>query len=170
MVQDYFSVRPERPDDAPAVRTVLERAFPTTAEAGLVDRLRRGGDLVLALVAVGGAGAIVGHVAFSRLRVGDVGAEAPAVGLAPLAVAEGHRRGGVGAALIRTGLTRLTEMQEGLVFVLGDPAYFSRFGFSVEAARPFAHDYAGGYFMALRLSPTAPHGGMIRYPAAFSAL
>ncbi len=96
-----FTVRPEAAADAGAVHALLARAFETPAEADLVDQLRRDGDLLLALVATDAAQAVVGHVAFPRLRVESAGGEWPAVGLAPLAVAEPQRRGGIGAALVR---------------------------------------------------------------------
>jgi putative acetyltransferase len=141
-----------------------------SAEADLVDDLRAAGDLVLALVAADATPAIVGHVAFSRLRVEGSGPVSTAVGLAPLAVVETHRRRGVGTALVRAGLDRLAAQGETLVFVLGDPAYYARFGFAPEAAQPFTIVYSGPHFMALRLSDIAPPAGTIRYPAAFDRL
>ena len=45
-----LTIRPERPDDAPAIRNVLNAAFDGPAEGQLVDSLRAAGDLVLALV------------------------------------------------------------------------------------------------------------------------
>jgi putative acetyltransferase len=131
--------------------------------------MRRDGDIVLALVAID-AQAVVGHVAFPRLRIENAGRELAGVGLAPLAVSETHRRRGVGAALVREGLDRLRAQGETLVFVLGDPAYYTRFGFALETARPFTCVYAGSYFMALRLSDAAPGNGAVRYPAAFDDL
>ena len=57
------------------------------------------------------------------------------VGLAPVAVAPGRQRRGIGSALIRAGHRRLVEQGESLVFVLGHPAYYTRFGYSLAAAR-----------------------------------
>jgi len=51
--------------------------------------------------------------------------------------------------------------------VLGDPAYYARFGFDLAAARSFDSHYSGTHFMVLRLSENAPRGGKVRYPAAF---
>jgi putative acetyltransferase len=165
-----IAIRPETADDASNVGKLLVGAFGGPAEADLVDRLRRDGDLMLALVATDARRTVVGHVAFSRLCVEGAGGLSPAVALAPLAVADTHRCGGIGAALVRAGLDRLTAQGETLVFVLGDSAYYTRFGFASETGAPFACAYAGPHFMAMRLSDAAPRGGTIRYPAAFDDL
>jgi putative acetyltransferase len=164
-----IAIRPETAGDAADVRQLLVSSFGGPAEAALVDRLRRDGDLMLALVATDAARAVVGHIAFSRLCV-EAGDLSPAVALAPLAVADTHRRCGIGVALVRAGLDQLAAQGEMLVFVLGDPAYYTRFGFAPESAGRFACAYAGPHFMALRLSEHAPHAGTIRYPAAFDDL
>jgi putative acetyltransferase len=164
------TIRPEAAADAPAIHDLLAHAFETSAEANLVDRLRQDGDLVLALVATDAVHAVLGHVAFPRLRVESAGREFPVVGLAPLAVAAKHRRQGIGAALTRAGLDRLRALGEPLVFVMGDPDYYTRFGFALEVAQPFECVYAGPYFMALRWADTAPRAGTVRYPAAFHGL
>jgi putative acetyltransferase len=163
------TIRPEVPLDFGAIRGLLTNAFGGPTEATLVDRLRRDGELVLALVA-DVAGTVVGHVAFPRLQIEADGIVHPAAGLAPLAVAGRHRRHGIAAALARVGLERLAERGEALVFVLGDPAYYTRFGFSVETAMPYTCVYAGPHFMALRLARDAPRAGTVRYPAAFDDL
>ena len=163
-------IRPETRHDAGTIHDLLVGAFPTPVEAGLVDRMRRDGDLVLSLVAAHVDGAIVGHVAFPRLRVVVSGVGYRAVGLAPLAVAETRRRQGIGAELVQRGLAQLRAQDETLVFVLGDPAYYGRFGFTAETARPYTSAYDETYFMALRLEDDAPRAGLVRYPAAFDAL
>jgi putative acetyltransferase len=159
------TIRPERAVDAGAIRAVLTAAFETSAEADLVERLRADGDLVLALVEEHG-GAVRGTIAFPRLIV-DV---ANAVGLAPLAVTPCAQRRGIGGALVREGLRLLAAQGEQLVFVLGEPAYYERFGFDRAAARTFACKYAGDHFMALRVGDNAPARGEVRYPAAFDVL
>jgi putative acetyltransferase len=164
-----IAIRSEASADAAAVRHLLQQAFDGPAEATLVDQLRADGDLVLALVADGDQ-AITGYVAFPRLQMEGADTLRPAVGLAPLAVAEAERRRGVGAALVRTGLDQLAAGGEQIVFVLGDPAYYCRFGFDLEAAAPFRCVYAGEHFMACRLATNAPRDGKLRYPAAFDSL
>jgi putative acetyltransferase len=162
------NIRPERSDDAPTIRNILTAAFSGSAEANLVERLRLDGDLVLALVADDGE--VRGHVAFPRLRVEDSDGTHDVVGLAPVAVAPGLQRRGIGSALINEGHRRLIERGESLAFVLGDPAYYARFGYSLLAAQPFESNYSGSHFMALRLNESAPLAGKVRYPAAFADL
>jgi putative acetyltransferase len=162
--------REEEARDEVTVRVLLQAAFGGTAEAMLVDRLRSGGELVLALVAAETTDRIVGYVGFPRLRIETPEGARTAVGLAPLAVVPSHQGRGIGAALVRGGLAQLIARREEIVFVLGDPALYGRFGFSLEDARPFASPYAGPHFMARRLSAAAPRRGLLRYPAAFDDL
>lgn len=166
-------VEPETRRDANAVRTLLLNSFETSAEADLVERLHRDGDMVLAMVATVATDSgrqLIGYAAFPRLRIEDKGKEFAAVGLAPLAVAMSYRRQGVGTDLVDGGLRNLAVRRESLVFVLGDPAYYRRFGFKKKTAQPFTCAYSGPHFMALQLADTAPRAGVVRYPAAFDGL
>lgn len=163
-----MSIRPAAPGDAAAIRAVLIAAFPTTAEADLVEALTRDRDAVVSLVAER-AGEVVGYVLLSRMRVSGDGR---AVGLGPVGVLPGFQGGGIGAGLIEAALGIARATGEALVFVLGEPDYYRRFGFSAEAAAPFASPYAGPYFMALALRPgfALPALGEAAYARAFSDL
>jgi putative acetyltransferase len=160
------NIRAERTDDVATIRGVLISAFPGPAEADLVERLRANRELMLSLVAEL-EGTVCGYVAFPRLVVESAGEGADAAGLAPLAVSPQSHRCGIGSLLVREGLRLLDAQGLPLVFVLGDPAYYARFGFDPAAARSFDSPYSGTHFMALRLSENAPRGGKVRYPAAF---
>jgi putative acetyltransferase len=131
-----------------------------------VDRLRSDGDLVLSLVAES-AETITGHVAFSRMR-----APFRALGLGPVGVLPAHQNCGIGAAMIEAGLERARDDGWDVVFVLGDPPYYQRFGFSVDLAAGFSCRYAGAHFMALALNGDAlPQStGEVAYPASFEAV
>ena len=126
-------IRPERAEDAGAVRTVHERAFaPSGAEADLVDALRGSGADVPDLWLVADEdGDVVGHIAFSLARL-DGGAEVLA--LAPMGVLPERQRAGVGSALVAEGLRRAAGTDPPLVVVAGHPAYYPRFGFEPAAA------------------------------------
>jgi putative acetyltransferase len=160
-------IRRERADDGPAVRAVLQAAFGGSAEANLVEELRAAGDLILALIAER-SGSIAGYAAFPRLEL-DLGDRmVPVAGLAPIGVAPAWQHQGIGSALIRDGVARLKDRGERLVFVLGEPDYYSRFGFKVTDR--FVSQYAGPYFQALTLAPDAPAAGKVFYPPAFAKL
>jgi putative acetyltransferase len=160
-------IRAERPEDAATIRAVNAAAFPTPAEARLVDQLRADGDLILSLVAERN-GEVAGHVGFSRMAVGDDGMWQNAVALAPVAVLPSQQGKGIGKALIEQGLQTLKEQGETLVFVLGSQDYYGRFGFSLDEAEPFSCTYAGPHFQLLRLSDGGPLSGRVQYAAAFS--
>ncbi len=164
MIADVI-IRPEEPADLSAIHAVVEAAFPTSAEARLVDRLRVDRDSEISLVAVDDA-VIVGHVLFSRMTAG-----LRALGLGPVAVSPDRQRSGVGSLLIRRGLAHAEADGWEIVFVLGDPAYYRRFGFDPALARGFTSPYAGPHFMALGLASVLPGlSGKVNYAAAFAAL
>jgi len=168
-VRPPIAIRPERAEDADAIRKLLDAAFGGPMEAGLVDRLRAGGHLVRAQVAVEGT-AIVGYIAWPRLALETASGSQPAVALAPLAVTPPRQSQGIGSALVEAGLAQLRAGGETIVFVLGQPDYYRRFGFSQETARAYDSIYAGAHFMALKLGPGAPENGRVRYPAPFDSL
>lgn len=167
-----IEVRVARPEDVPAMDALLRASFPAPDEALLVQRLCIDGDMVLAMVAEE-AGALAGFVVFSRMDVEVGGKPIAAVAMAPVATAPTHRRQGVAEALIAAGHERLRGAQVMLSFVLGDPAYYRRFGYAAYWARGFDSPYAGDYFMALPLQDGAmPCGvrGRCDHAAAFAML
>ncbi|MEM1241591.1 MAG: N-acetyltransferase, partial [Cyanobacteria bacterium P01_H01_bin.26] len=74
-------------------------------------------------------GIVAGHVLFTIATVASYRTDVSARILAPLAVKQEFQGKGIGTALIQTGLTKLTDASVELVFVLGDPAYYSRLAF-----------------------------------------
>lgn len=155
-------IRNEERDDIPEVRKIVQEAFLQPAEAKLVDRLRADGEAVISGVAVD-AGQIVGHIMFSRM-------DAPfrALGLAPVAVKPGLQGNGIGSELIRWGLAKAKSNGWRGIFVLGDPKYYERFGFSVALASGFESPYAGEHFMAIALDGDLPATfGKVEYADAF---
>jgi putative acetyltransferase len=76
---------------------------------------------------------------------------------------------GIGSALIRRGLELCRERGRSIVVVVGDPAYYRRFGFSPEAARNLRAPFSGEAFMAMELVPGSLTGvvGTVKYPDAF---
>ncbi len=165
-----LAVRPAADEDSGAIRAVLTAAFPTADEADLVEQLASDGDLVLSLVAAVD-GAIVGHIAFSRMTVTADGERVPGLGLAPVAVLPEHQKRGIGGRLIERGLAAANGSGAAIAFVVGDADYYGRFGFRTQTAAPFASTYAGPHFMAQWLSsPRAPSSGRAEYAPAFGRL
>ncbi len=162
-------IRPERPGDAAAIHAVHAAAFPTAAEALLVEALRAAGRLAVSLVAERD-GAVIGHVAFSPVTVDGA---ADGLGLAPLAVLPARQRQGVGGRLVAAGLTAAANAGAGFVVVLGEPHYYARFGFGPAVVWGLSDDYGGGAaFQVVELRAGAiPRGaGRVAYCDEFQLL
>ena len=164
-------VRPASAADSQAIRHVHEAAFPTSAEARLVEELERDGDAVISLVAEKD-GAVVGHVLMSRMAADADGRTLAALGLGPVAVIPDCQGEGIGGALIEESITRARNMGTEIVFLLGEPDYYRRFGFEAALASPFSSPYAGPYFQALALGTgfLPPDAGRASYAPAFEGL
>ena len=137
-----------------------------TEEADLVDALRTAGDLVLSLVARD-KDRVVGHIAFSRVTIEAAAGPVGGIALAPVAVRPEHQNRGIGRRLIEAGLQRLSQQGESIVLVVGNPAYYKRFGFSIEQGKAFPCEYSGPYFMALVMDDAPAPTGPVIYPDAF---
>jgi putative acetyltransferase len=127
-----MNLREELPGDEQTVRDIHRRAFGDhgIAVADLVDTLRGTitTDSGLSLVAEH-AGQIVGHIMFTRCLLDAPRRLVDVQVLSPLAVAPEYQKQGIGSALIREGLEIMARQQVPLVFLEGDPGYYSRFGF-----------------------------------------
>lgn len=162
------TIRHERAAEAAAISALVEAAFRDAAHADgrehlLVDALRTAGDLALSLVAEED-GQLVGHVAFSPVSIDGVAGAW--FGLAPLAVLPGRRRRGVGRALVETGLVALRSAGAAGCVVLGDPAYYGRFGFAAGSLQ--LADVPPAFFMALSLNEAEVPAGEVRYSPVFA--
>ena len=161
----YFC-RPERAADVPAIRALLESAFPSAAESRLVDALRASGRLAVSLVACD-ATSVVGHVAFSPVQLGD----ASGLGLAPMSVLPAHQNRGIGALLVREGLVTCAHLGWGFVVVLGEPEYYGRFGFERASGRGLENEYGvdeAFRVLELRTGELPADGGLVRYAPEFA--
>lgn len=161
------TVRPAVPEDRAAIRAVEARAFGRDDEADLVEALVAGGDDVLELVAEQD-GQSVGHVLFTRLKVRGAAQDISAVALAPLAVLPEFRNVGIGRALVEEAHSLLRKRDETLSVVLGEPAYYRRFGYSHARAAGFDSVFQCVELMALAWGD-APMEGRLIYAPAFGA-
>ena len=154
----------EHPGHKDSVRRVIINAFGRDAEARLVDDLRLARDLVISLVAEE-AGEICGHVALSHMKTPP-----RALALAPVSVLQAKQRQGIGSTLIRCAIKCARDGDYEVIFVLGEPDFYKRFGFEKKQAEVFRSPFAGPHFMVLNLvgRPMAP--GDVTYPHAFEAL
>jgi predicted N-acetyltransferase YhbS len=133
-------------------------------EQFIVEALRRAGQLTISLVAEVD-GAIVGHVALSPVCISD--GTSDWFGLGPLSVLPQYQRRGIGSMLVVEALRLLRERGAGGCVLLGDPAYYKRFGFKPEPSL-ILPGVPPEYFQALSFRSSLP-GGTVSYHAAFEA-
>lgn len=155
-----ITIRTEVAGDAPVLRDLTERAFAPMAysdgkEGAALDQLRRDGDLVLSLVAAQGD-QIVGHVAFSPVMIGG---ETGWIGLGPVSVDPTVQKQRIGTRLIRQGLDHLRNDGAKGVVLIGDPAYYSRFGFATADGLTYG-EVPAQYVQYLSFSGAAPCGAI----------
>ncbi len=163
-----LDVREARPGDRDAIMSLYPDAFPEEDLLALLGPLLDETPGVLSLVAEE-AGRIAGHAAFTPCRL-ETGEGAFAL-LGPLAVAPDRQRAGIGSLLVRQGLARLAGEGVTHVFVLGDPAYYGRFGFTeergVKPPYPLPEDWRPAW-QALAVTPgRAPPSGTLVLPPAW---
>ena len=164
-------IRVERPEDVAGIAAVLADAFgrpgesKTPSEVGLVAALRESDSWVASqsLVAVEGD-LIIGHCLCSRAFVD----ETPVLALGPIGVRQDWQGRGVGSALVRQAIDIAIDMGEELIGLLGDPAFYGRFGFvaasdlSIESPDP-----AWGRAFQARQLGDSPVTGRFEYAAPF---
>lgn len=160
-------IRAEWPGDEPAIERVIGAAFASAAhasgnEGAIVRTLRSAGDLTLSLVATDAA-RLIGHVAFSPVTIAD---GTPGwFGLGPVAVLPEVQGHGIGTRLIQAGLVALAKQEARGIVVLGDPAFYGRFGFRAVPGLVYP-GVPVDYFQALALAGEMPRGA-VRYASAF---
>lgn len=164
-----IEIRNETAADVTEIEAVTISAFlkaPHTShtEQFIVSALRRAGKLTVSLVADAG-GKVIGHVAVSPVSISD-GASGW-FGLGPISVVPQHQRSGVGSRLTREALRILRDQGAAGCVLLGEPRYYSRFGFQVDPGLTLP-DVPPEYFQAVSFDSSRPHG-TVSYHEAFSA-
>ena len=130
-------------------------------ESAIIAKLRAAGALTLSLVAEAGD-ALVGHVAFSPVTID--GRDTGWFGLGPLSVDAAFRRQAIAARLVREGLAGLRARQAGGCVVLGDPAYYARFGFAPNPAL-ILPGVPPAFFQSLHFGDRIARGIVTYHPA-----
>ncbi|MEN3277861.1 MAG: putative acetyltransferase [Massilia sp.] len=161
-------IRTEQAGDIAAINAVLRAAFTDHphsdgSEHLIVKRLRARRKLALSLVALDDDD-IVGCLALSPVTI--EGVEGGWMGLGPLAVMPARQGRGIGAALVEAGLAALDALGAAGCVVLGEPAYYGRFGFRHEPGLRYLGAPAE-YFMARQRDDRAAPAGVVRYDDAF---
>jgi putative acetyltransferase len=162
-------IRKEMPSDAAAIEAVTVAAFKdivhtSHTEQFIVRELRKSGALSLSLV-VEDDGAVIGHVAVSPVTI--TSGTTDWYGIGPISVAPGHQGRGVGARLMESALDELRASGAAGCVVLGEPGYYSRFGFTVEPSLVLP-GVPAEYFQSIPFNGPLP-SGEVSYHAAFEA-
>lgn len=162
--------------DLDALETLYRDVFPEEDLVPLVRELMSPGAAGFSLVG-SASGEIAAHISFTMCTISERPDTAALLG--PLAVAESVRKRGVARALIETGLTRLRAGGAACVLVLGDPAFYSMFGFDPEAGistpYPLPDAWRGAWqSKSLRPMSAVPAGDLVvpppwRNPALWTA-
>lgn len=119
-------IRVSNSDDIDAIVSMYPLAFPDEDLVSIVCKLLADPEVAMSLVATVND-QVVGHVIFTDCAM--EGSSLRTSLLAPLAVTPTFQRQGIGSAIVNAGMQKLRDIGVDAVFVLGDPAYYSRFGF-----------------------------------------
>lgn len=160
-----MQIRPSTAADTDAIIALYPQVFPDEDLVPVVRELLGDPPIRMSLVALADE-RIVGNVIFTTCRTDQVDARLALLG--PLAVAPDCQAQGIGSALVRDGLRRLQQANFGMVCVLGDPAYYGRFGFRqedrVEPPYPLPAAWADAW-QSLSLGDTAVLAGKLIVPS-----
>ncbi|UCH52036.1 MAG: N-acetyltransferase [Chloroflexota bacterium] len=153
-----------------AIRHINEHAFDGTVEADIVEKLRDRGGLTLSLVATQD-NEVVGHIAFSPVKIESEHSSFEAIALAPMAILPAYQCRGIGSQLVRAGLEECRRLGYKAVVVLGHADYYPRFGFVPASTFNLKCEYQvpDEAFMALELSKGALSNvsGTVKYQPEF---
>ena len=160
-------IREETPEDIAVIRAIHVAAFANhpysqQTEHLIVEALREDGALKISLVAEKD-GVAIGHIAFSPMLIG--GQECGWHPLGPIGVLPGEQREGIGSALVSAGLAELRSRTACGCALVGDPAFYGRFGFTSDARLTY-EGVPQEHVLQLALNGETP-SGEITHHAAF---
>ncbi|MDP3537501.1 MAG: N-acetyltransferase [Azonexus sp.] len=161
-----ITIRPETPSDEDAIEQVTRRAFINhpyshQTEQFIIRALRADHALSVSLVAEDG-GRIVGHIALSPVTIDD--GAAGWYGLGPISVEPDLQRRGIGRALMERGLAELRKIGANGCVLVGDPAFYIRFGFANNPALVL-EGVPQEFVLSLSLGASSAHGNIQFHPA-----
>ena len=166
-----LDIRQETPADVPGIRLVEARAFQRLAEADLVDLCRMRGKVSLSMVAVRARG-VAGHILFTPVTLEPANDSLHGLGLGPIAVLPECQQTGIGSGLMRSGVELCRARGYDFIVLLGDPHYYSRFGFRPARGFGLTSDYGEDEFQVLELRPgvLAGSSGRVKYLPEFKEM
>lgn len=159
-------LRDETPADIDTITAITQAAFADhpfsrQTEHFILHALRRDGALPVSLVAEQD-GTILGHAAFSPVIMSD--GTPDWYGLGPISVRPDSQRQGIGSALMQAGLARLKTLGARGCALVGDPRYYSRFGFA-SCQGLIYEGVPPEVFLVLPFATPLPQGQVIFHPA-----
>jgi putative acetyltransferase len=159
-------IRPETPSDHGSIRDILIAAFANhpyshQTEHLIVEALRADDALAVSLVAEVD-GDVVGHIAFSPVTID--GKDCGWFALGPVAVLPAFQRQGIGQALINEGLKVIRNLGAQGCALVGDPAYYRRFGFGHNPALRM-EGIPPEVLLCLPIGGRVPEGSVTHHPA-----
>ncbi|MGF9854630.1 N-acetyltransferase [Bacillus paramobilis] len=171
------TIRQEQQNDYKKTEEVVQQAFlheefSDKTEHDLVKRIRECDAFVPELSIVAVDEEIVGHIMLSKITIEKGATSVESLALAPVSVARGHQKKGIGGKLIGAALEKAIELGYGSVVVLGHPEYYPKFGFKKASEwnikAPF--EVPDEVFMVIELSENALQGveGIVQYSSAFA--
>lgn len=122
------TIREEKLADSEAREALLDQAYGAARFAKASQRLREGRLPAAGLSLIAAVqGQLVGTVRLWNISAGPACA---ALLLGPLAVHPGYRNRGIGTRLMQRAVARARLAGHGAIVLVGDAAYYARFGFS----------------------------------------
>lgn len=156
-------IRRAQEPDYIQIDSMVSLAFGSTAEVDIIHRLKRDQDDIAGWVNIQ-KGNMIGYLQFYKIGMRD----RTFAGLGPACIHPDFQRKGYGKNLIEKGIEALkSEATYPLLFVLGHPEYYPRFGFSAQLGNQFIAPWSGPSFMAMPLQKDYPEDGTLIFPKAF---
>ena len=141
-----MKIRKLSPENYAKASALLLLAFPgRNDEVKLVENFHKNGAAVHEWVCIH-INRIIGYIAFSKAYNGS---EVCGLHLGPLAVKPEFQKQGIGSELLRFAL-RQDVIKANTIFVLGNPAFYKKFGFEACAMPLCPFDKKNGHFLSLR--------------------
>lgn len=166
-------IRTEREADFSAVYEINCKAFGTSEEGLLVDKLRKSGIPLISLVSELND-KLVGYILFSQAHIVSKNSRIEIMALAPMAVLPEYQGQSIGSELVKHGLKLCIQNGFKAVAVLGHPEYYPRFGFepSINFSITCSYDVPDEVFMIRELKKGFLNNlnGQVEYHKSFNEL